>query len=156
MCILYILYLQEKLPIEQLMDRNVPDSEPVKPPALDDTPFTFVEDLKTLEVLATKLKSATEFAVSVLISYWCHKYINDCDDMIFRSIQYILSVCLSSCCLRVFGSCQHTYKFWLLSINFCTGAIVYIKYMVHCRCNVWIMLCSICPSYQPSNSNNFP
>ena len=69
MCILYILYLQEKLPIEQLMDRNVPDSEPVKPPALDDTPFTFVEDLKTLEVLATKLKSATEFAVSVLISF---------------------------------------------------------------------------------------
>ena len=67
MCILYILYLQEKLPIEQLMDRNVP--EPVKPPALDDTPFTFVEDLKTLEVLATKLKSATEFAVSVLISF---------------------------------------------------------------------------------------
>ncbi|KAG2548909.1 protein RRP6-like 2 isoform X2 [Panicum virgatum] len=55
----------EKLPIEQLMDRNVPDSEPVKPPALDDTPFTFVEDLKTLEVLATKLKSATEFAVDL-------------------------------------------------------------------------------------------
>ncbi|RLN18231.1 protein RRP6-like 2 [Panicum miliaceum] len=55
----------EKLPIEQLIDRNVPDSEPVKPPALDDTPFTFVEDLKTLEVLATKLKSATEFAVDL-------------------------------------------------------------------------------------------
>lgn len=60
------LYLQEKLPVEQLISRNVLDSEPVKPPALDDTPFTFVEDLKTLEVLATKLKDATEFAVSVL------------------------------------------------------------------------------------------
>jgi exosome complex exonuclease RRP6 len=67
----YILYLQEKVPIEQLIDRNVPDGEPVKPPALDDTPFTFVEDLKTLEVLATKLKNATEFAVSVLVSWRC-------------------------------------------------------------------------------------
>ncbi|CAM0145786.1 unnamed protein product [Urochloa decumbens] len=55
----------EKLPIEQLIDRNVPDCEPVKPSSLDDTPFTFVEDLKTLEVLATKLKSATEFAVDL-------------------------------------------------------------------------------------------
>lgn len=50
--------------MEQLFDRRVPESEPLKPPALDDTPFTFVEDRKTLEVLATKLKSATEFAVS--------------------------------------------------------------------------------------------
>jgi hypothetical protein len=64
---MHVLYLQEKLPVEQLISRNVPDSEPVKPPALDDTPFTFVEDLKTLEVLATKLKNATEFAVSVLL-----------------------------------------------------------------------------------------
>ncbi|KAL6643196.1 hypothetical protein ACP70R_021377 [Stipagrostis hirtigluma subsp. patula] len=55
----------EKVPMEQLIDRNIPDSEPVKPPALDDTPFTFVEDLKTLEVLATKLKNATEFAVDL-------------------------------------------------------------------------------------------
>ncbi|TVU30605.1 hypothetical protein EJB05_22235 [Eragrostis curvula] len=56
----------EKLPVEQLIDRNIADSEPVKPPALDDTPFTFVDDLKTLEVLATKLKSATEFAAVVV------------------------------------------------------------------------------------------
>ncbi|KAF8672592.1 hypothetical protein HU200_049279 [Digitaria exilis] len=55
----------EKVPIEQLIDRNVPDSEPVKPPALGDTPFTFVEDLKTLELLATKLKNSTEFAVDL-------------------------------------------------------------------------------------------
>ncbi|XP_062200590.1 protein RRP6-like 2 [Phragmites australis] len=55
----------EKLPMEQLIDRNVPHSEPVKPPALDDTPFTFVEDLKTLDVLATKLKNATEFSVDL-------------------------------------------------------------------------------------------
>ena len=64
---MHVLCLQEKLPVEQLISRNVPDSEPVKPPALDDTPFTFVEDLKTLEVLATKLKNATEFAVSVVL-----------------------------------------------------------------------------------------
>ncbi|GJM84719.1 hypothetical protein PR202_ga00416 [Eleusine coracana subsp. coracana] len=58
----------EKLPVEQLIDRNTPNSEPVKPSALDDTPFTFVDDLKTLEVLAMKLKSATEFAVSSFTS----------------------------------------------------------------------------------------
>ncbi|GJN20706.1 hypothetical protein PR202_gb08114 [Eleusine coracana subsp. coracana] len=55
----------EKLPVEQLIDRSIPNSELVKPPALDDTPFTFVDDLKTLEVLALKLKSATEFAVDL-------------------------------------------------------------------------------------------
>ncbi|VAH15874.1 unnamed protein product [Triticum turgidum subsp. durum] len=55
----------EKLPMEQLFDRRVPESEPLKPPALDDTPFTFVEDRKTLEVLVAKLKSATEFAVDL-------------------------------------------------------------------------------------------
>ncbi|KAE8794589.1 protein RRP6-like 1 [Hordeum vulgare] len=55
----------EKLPMEQLFDRRVPESEPLKPPALDDTPFTFVEDRRTLEVLVTKLKSATEFAVDL-------------------------------------------------------------------------------------------
>jgi exosome complex exonuclease RRP6 len=60
--------LQEKFPVEQLIGRNILDNDPVKPPALDDTPFTFVDDLKTLEVLATKLKSATEFAVSSFIS----------------------------------------------------------------------------------------
>ncbi|KAL5229855.1 hypothetical protein ABZP36_028631 [Zizania latifolia] len=52
----------EKIPMEQLVDWNVPESEPVRPLALDDTPFTYVEDLKTLDMLATKLKSATEFA----------------------------------------------------------------------------------------------
>ncbi|KAF0929737.1 hypothetical protein E2562_024429 [Oryza meyeriana var. granulata] len=60
-----VLHPLEKIPMEQLVDRNVPESEPIKPPALDDTPFTYVEDLKTLEVLATKLKSATEFAVDL-------------------------------------------------------------------------------------------
>lgn len=55
---------QEKLPAEQLFDRRVLESEPLKPTGLDDTPFTYVEDRKTLEVLATKLKNATEFAVS--------------------------------------------------------------------------------------------
>uniref|UniRef100_A0A0D9XJZ6 HRDC domain-containing protein n=1 Tax=Leersia perrieri TaxID=77586 RepID=A0A0D9XJZ6_9ORYZ len=55
----------EKIPMEQLVDRNVPESEPIRPPELDDTPFTYVDDLKTLEVLATKLKSATEFAVDL-------------------------------------------------------------------------------------------
>lgn len=56
--------------MEQLVDRDFPESEPIKPPALDDTPFTHVEDLKSLEVLATKLKSATEFAVSFSSSFY--------------------------------------------------------------------------------------
>lgn len=60
-----VVHPLEKLPVEQIISRNVPDNEPVKPPALDNTPFTFVEDLKTLEVLATKLKDATEFAVDL-------------------------------------------------------------------------------------------
>ncbi|CAM0956965.1 unnamed protein product [Alopecurus aequalis] len=55
----------ENFPMEQLFDRRVLDSEPLKPSALDDTPFTYVEDRKTLEVLATKLKNATEFAVDL-------------------------------------------------------------------------------------------
>ena len=58
-----IVSFQEKLPTEQLFDRRVLESELLKPSALDDTPFTYVEDRKTLEVLATKLKNATEFAV---------------------------------------------------------------------------------------------
>uniref|UniRef100_A0A0E0M7Z1 HRDC domain-containing protein n=1 Tax=Oryza punctata TaxID=4537 RepID=A0A0E0M7Z1_ORYPU len=60
-----VVHPLEKIPMEQLVDRNVPESEPIKPPDLDDTPFTYVEDLKTLEVVATKLKSATEFAVDL-------------------------------------------------------------------------------------------
>uniref|UniRef100_A0ACD5TJW2 Uncharacterized protein n=2 Tax=Avena sativa TaxID=4498 RepID=A0ACD5TJW2_AVESA len=55
----------EKLPAEQLFDRRILESEPLKPPALDDTSFTYVEDRKTLEMLAAKLKSATEFAVDL-------------------------------------------------------------------------------------------
>ncbi|KAG8091666.1 hypothetical protein GUJ93_ZPchr0012g19672 [Zizania palustris] len=55
----------EKIPMEQLVDWNFPEREPVKPPALDSTPFTYVEDIKTLEMLAAKLKSATEFAVDL-------------------------------------------------------------------------------------------
>uniref|UniRef100_A0A0E0K8Z6 HRDC domain-containing protein n=1 Tax=Oryza punctata TaxID=4537 RepID=A0A0E0K8Z6_ORYPU len=47
----------EKLPMEQFIDRNVPESEPVKPADLEDTPFTLVEDKNGLADLAKKLKS---------------------------------------------------------------------------------------------------
>jgi hypothetical protein len=50
--------------VEQLFDRRVPQSPPLKPPELSDTPFTFVQDRKTLNKLVRKLKNATEFAVS--------------------------------------------------------------------------------------------
>jgi len=43
----------------------VPECEPVKPADLEDTPFTLVEDHKGLMELAKKLKSVTEFAVSI-------------------------------------------------------------------------------------------
>ncbi|RLN41138.1 protein RRP6-like 1 isoform X2 [Panicum miliaceum] len=55
----------EKLPVEQFLDRNVPECEPVKPADLEDTPFTLVEDHKGLTELAKKLKSVTEFAVDL-------------------------------------------------------------------------------------------
>jgi exosome complex exonuclease RRP6 len=55
----------EKLPVEQFVDRNVAESEPVKPADLEDTPFTLVEDHKGLMELAKKLKSVTEFAVDL-------------------------------------------------------------------------------------------
>ena len=57
--------LQEKLPVEQFVGRNIPEREPVKPAALEDTPFTLVEDHKGLVELAKKLKGVTEFAVSI-------------------------------------------------------------------------------------------
>jgi exosome complex exonuclease RRP6 len=57
--------LQENLPVEQFVVRNVPDREPVKPADLEDTPFTLVQDHKGLTELAKKLKSVTEFAVSI-------------------------------------------------------------------------------------------
>ncbi|BAF10931.1 protein RRP6-like 2 [Oryza sativa Japonica Group] len=55
----------EKLPMEQFIDRNVPESEPVKPADLEDTPFTLVEDKNGLADLAKKLKSVNEFAVDL-------------------------------------------------------------------------------------------
>ncbi|KAJ1298723.1 hypothetical protein BS78_01G475500 [Paspalum vaginatum] len=55
----------EKLPVEQFVDRNVPENEPVKPADLEDTPFTLVDDHKGLMELAKKLKSVTEFAVDL-------------------------------------------------------------------------------------------
>ena len=50
--------------MEQFIDRNVPESEPVRPADVDDTPFTLVEDLKGLTELVNKLKDVNEFAVS--------------------------------------------------------------------------------------------
>ncbi|EER95474.1 hypothetical protein BDA96_01G532200 [Sorghum bicolor] len=55
----------EKLPVEQFVGRNIPEREPVKPAALEDTPFTLVEDHKGLVELAKKLKGVTEFAVDL-------------------------------------------------------------------------------------------
>ncbi|KQK23562.1 protein RRP6-like 2 isoform X2 [Brachypodium distachyon] len=55
----------EKLPLEQLIDRNVPEIEPVRPADVEDSPFTLVEDLKGLMELVDKLKDVNEFAVDL-------------------------------------------------------------------------------------------
>ncbi|KAK3148332.1 hypothetical protein QOZ80_3BG0293720 [Eleusine coracana subsp. coracana] len=55
----------EKLPVEQFIDRNVCESEPVRPADLEDTPFTLVDDPQGLKELSKKLKSVTEFAVDL-------------------------------------------------------------------------------------------
>ncbi|KAM0870567.1 hypothetical protein ACQ4PT_039927 [Festuca glaucescens] len=55
----------EKLNVEQFIDRNAPESEPVRPADVEDTPFTLVEDLKGLTVLVNKLKDVNEFAVDL-------------------------------------------------------------------------------------------
>ncbi|GJM93740.1 hypothetical protein PR202_ga10325 [Eleusine coracana subsp. coracana] len=55
----------EKLPVELFIDRNVCESEPVKPADLEDTPFTLVDDPQGLKELSKKLKSVTEFAVDL-------------------------------------------------------------------------------------------
>jgi hypothetical protein len=64
-CECYLLFLQEKLPVEQFIDTSVSESEPVKPADLDETPFTLVDDLKGLKELSKKLKNVTEFAVRI-------------------------------------------------------------------------------------------
>uniref|UniRef100_A0ACD5WH13 Uncharacterized protein n=1 Tax=Avena sativa TaxID=4498 RepID=A0ACD5WH13_AVESA len=60
-----VILLQEKLPVEQFIDRNVPESEPVRPADIEDTPVTLVEDLKGLTELVNKLKDVNEFAVDL-------------------------------------------------------------------------------------------
>ncbi|KAM0890089.1 hypothetical protein ACQ4PT_027276 [Festuca glaucescens] len=55
----------EKLNVEQFIDRNAPESEPVRPADVEDTPFTLVEDQKGLTALVNKLKDVNEFAVDL-------------------------------------------------------------------------------------------
>ncbi|XP_051182964.1 protein RRP6-like 2 isoform X3 [Lolium perenne] len=55
----------EKLNAEQFIDRNAPESEPVRPADVEDTPFTLVEDQKGLTALVNKLKDVNEFAVDL-------------------------------------------------------------------------------------------
>jgi exosome complex exonuclease RRP6 len=74
--------LQEKLHVEQFIDRDVPETEPVRPADVEDTPFTLVEDLKGLTELVNKLKDVTEFAVSI------------CNYVFFKFQINIYSTCL--------------------------------------------------------------
>lgn len=47
------------------VDKDVGNTEPVKPASLEDTPFKLVEDVKDLKELAAKLRCVNEFAVRI-------------------------------------------------------------------------------------------
>lgn len=46
------------------LDRNIGEGEPVKPLAVESTPFKLVEGVNELKELAAKLQGLNEFAVS--------------------------------------------------------------------------------------------
>ena len=47
------------------VDKDIADTEPVKPPSIESTPFKLVEEVKDLKELAAKLRSVDEFAVKI-------------------------------------------------------------------------------------------
>ncbi|CAA7394758.1 unnamed protein product [Spirodela intermedia] len=55
----------EKLAVLDFVDGNVGESEPMKPPPIEDTPFKLVEEVKDLKELAAKLRVVNEFAVDL-------------------------------------------------------------------------------------------
>ncbi|MED6135924.1 Protein RRP6-like 2 [Stylosanthes scabra] len=55
----------EKYSYLEFVDKNIEDLVPMKPPALECTPFKLVEDVKGLKELAAKLRAADEFAVDL-------------------------------------------------------------------------------------------
>ncbi|MQL94636.1 hypothetical protein Taro_027285 [Colocasia esculenta] len=55
----------EKLSVLDFLDGNIGDDEPVKPPLVENTPFTLVEGVKELKELAAKLRKVDEFAVDL-------------------------------------------------------------------------------------------
>lgn len=58
-----MLFLQEKLSVLDFVDTST--SEPIEPLPIEVTPFTLVEDVKDLKLLAQKLRSVNEFAVKL-------------------------------------------------------------------------------------------
>lgn len=59
-----MFFIQEKAAAVDFVDRKGDIREPMKPLSLGETPFKLVEELKDLREMCTKLKSATEIAVS--------------------------------------------------------------------------------------------
>ncbi|KZV48998.1 hypothetical protein F511_09594 [Dorcoceras hygrometricum] len=55
----------ERLSVLDFIDTSDHDAEPVKPPPIENTPFKFVQEVKELKQLATKLHNAKEFAVDL-------------------------------------------------------------------------------------------
>lgn len=62
-----MLFLQEKLSVLDFVDTSASTAEPDKPLPIEVTPFTLVEEVKDLKLLAQKLRSVKEFAVNVVL-----------------------------------------------------------------------------------------
>lgn len=56
---------QEKLSVENFIDRSSEEASVAKPLPLESTPFKLVEGVKDLKEVAAKLRDAKEFAVSI-------------------------------------------------------------------------------------------
>ncbi|KAK4759023.1 hypothetical protein SAY87_020324 [Trapa incisa] len=55
----------ENLSVSDFVDKDVSNIKPEKPPALEDTPFKLVSDVKNLKALAAKLRAVSEFSVDL-------------------------------------------------------------------------------------------
>ncbi|KAF7801446.1 protein RRP6-like 2 isoform X1 [Senna tora] len=60
-----LIHPLEKLSVLDFVDKDLGNLEPIKPPAIECTPFKLVEDVKGLKELAAKLRAVNEFAVDL-------------------------------------------------------------------------------------------
>ncbi|OMO70391.1 hypothetical protein COLO4_28619 [Corchorus olitorius] len=56
---------KENLSVMDFVDKDIANTEPVKPPSIESTPFKVVEEVRDLKELAAKLRTVNEFAVDL-------------------------------------------------------------------------------------------